>query len=191
MLLRIVSSTSKVLASVLVCAVVLTGCAAEADEAATGASADELNGRSAGRTLVSPSGLCLDVWQASTQDGAKTVIHTCNGGLNQRFSLKTVARSVEGEFEILDGNGKCLDVWEAKTTNGTSVRIRGCHGGANQRWKLRAADVTASGELTFLVVSVQSNKCLDVWLAKTESASDVAISDCHGGSNQQWRFGGR
>ncbi|MCU7826472.1 non-reducing end alpha-L-arabinofuranosidase family hydrolase [Kitasatospora sp. DSM 101779] len=116
------------------------------------------------------SGRCLDVQNASQNDGAALQIHDCSGGANQLWT------STSGNQLTVYGN-RCLDVPGHATTAGTRVQIWTCSGGANQQWK-----VNADGT----IVGVESGLCLDVTGAGTANGTAVEIWTCNGRSNQQW-----
>ncbi|MEV6872866.1 non-reducing end alpha-L-arabinofuranosidase family hydrolase [Amycolatopsis sp. NPDC051128] len=116
------------------------------------------------------SSRCLDVQNASQNDGALLQIYDCSGGTSQQWT------STDAGLLTVFG-GKCLDVPGSATTAGTRVQIWTCHGGANQQWR-----VNADGT----VVGVQSGLCLDVTGAGTANGTAVALWTCNGGSNQKW-----
>ena len=116
------------------------------------------------------SGRCLDVPNATQNDGTQLTIWDCNGGANQQWTA-TASNQL-----IVYGN-KCLDVPGHATTAGTRVQIWTCNGGTNQQWRLNA-DGT--------VVGVESGLCLDVTGAATANGTPVALWTCNGGSNQRW-----
>jgi len=72
-------------------------------------------------------GLCLDVADRNTSDGARVMAFTCNGGANQRW------RARGGEIRSVD-SGKCLDIENGRARPGTAVIMYRCNGGDNQRW---------------------------------------------------------
>ncbi|RZI58549.1 MAG: hypothetical protein EOP37_15460 [Rubrivivax sp.] len=73
------------------------------------------------------SGLCLDVANGNTSDGARVMAYECNGGANQRW------RTRGGEIRSVD-SGKCLDIESGRARPGTAVIMYRCNGGENQRW---------------------------------------------------------
>lgn len=73
------------------------------------------------------AGLCLDVADRNTADGARVMAFTCNGGANQRW------RARGGEIRSAD-SGKCLDIEGGRARPGTAVIMYRCNGGDNQRW---------------------------------------------------------
>lgn len=73
------------------------------------------------------SGLCLDVADRNTADGARVMAFTCNGGPNQRWRVRG------GEIRS-EESGKCLDIENGRTRPGTAVILYRCNGGDNQRW---------------------------------------------------------
>ncbi|MDH0864900.1 lectin [Mitsuaria sp. GD03876] len=73
------------------------------------------------------SGLCLDVADRNTSDGARVMAFNCNGGSNQRW------RTRGGEIRSVE-TGKCLDIENGRARPGTAVIMYRCNGGDNQRW---------------------------------------------------------
>ena len=73
------------------------------------------------------SGLCLDVANGNSSDGARVMAYECNGGANQRW------RTRGGEIRSAD-SGKCLDIENGRARPGTAVIMYRCNGGENQRW---------------------------------------------------------
>jgi endo-1,4-beta-xylanase len=119
------------------------------------------------------SNRCLDVPNASTQNGTQLQIYDCWSGSNQQWN-----HTSSGELTVYSGGSqRCLDAEGAGTSNGTRAIIWQCHGGANQRWNLNS-----NGTIT----NVQSGLCLDVSNYGTANGSQVHLWSCHGGANQRW-----
>jgi len=79
------------------------------------------------------TGLCLDVFQASSLDGATVVQFPCNGGANQQWSFTDVAG---GERVTARHSGKVLDVTAQVITDGTLLEQWSSNNGANQQFTL-------------------------------------------------------
>jgi serine/threonine protein kinase len=120
-------------------------------------------------TIVGAKDMCLDVDQASSASGTAAIIHSCNGGANQQWTV-----APDGTLRAL---GKCLDVIDANPANGTRVQIWDCHDGANQHWTAR------DGQL----VDSNSGRCLDIPNKDIVDGTQVQIWDCYGSPNQLWR----
>jgi len=116
------------------------------------------------------SGRCLDVPNASQNDGTLLQIWDCNGGTNQQWTQTSA-----NELRVY--GSKCLDVPGHATTAGTRVEIWTCNGGTNQQWRLNA-DGSVAG--------VESGLCLDVTGQGTANGTAVELWTCNGGSNQKW-----
>ncbi|WP_051393627.1 RICIN domain-containing protein [Glycomyces arizonensis] len=129
-------------------------------------------GTESGRLIGAGSGRCLDVPEASTQNGTQLAIWDCHGGVNQQWTYTDA-----GELRVY--GSKCLDAENNGTTDGTAAIIWDCHGGTNQQWTLNT-----DGTIT----SVQSGLCLDVEGYGTANGSPVHLWTCHGGTNQQWNL---
>ena len=115
------------------------------------------------------SNRCIDVPNATQNNGTRVQLYDCHGQTNQTWTYTS-------SKQLRVYSNKCLDANGAGTANGTAVIIWDCNGGANQQWNINA-NGTISG--------VQSGRCLDVW--GTGNGQQVQIYDCHGQTNQQWR----
>jgi len=118
------------------------------------------------RILGAQSGRCLDVPNASHNNGTRVQLYDCNGQTNQAWAL-TSSKQLQ-----VYGN-TCLDA--AGSGNGSAVQIYSCNGQSNQQW-----NVNSNGTIT----GVQSGRCLDVW--GTGNGQQVQIYDCNGQANQRF-----
>ncbi|BCB90743.1 RICIN domain-containing protein [Phytohabitans suffuscus] len=128
------------------------------------------------------SGKLLDVYNASTVDGADVVQWAANGQANQRWRVQDAGG---GYSTVVSANsGKCLDVYggSGATADGTRVTQWTCNGGTNQQWQLQDA-----GGGYVRLVARHSGKCLDVRDAATTDGAQVVQWTCGTGTNQQWR----
>jgi hypothetical protein len=125
--------------------------------------------------VSSASGRCLTVSGASTSNGARAVVWSCNGGANQHWTY-TAAR----ELRVYSGGSvKCLDVYQGQTAPGARVQIWSCSGNSNQQWTINGA-----GQ----VIGVQSSLCLDVTGGgASPNGTAVTIWTCRtNATNQTW-----
>ncbi|MBB4912808.1 ThuA domain-containing protein [Actinophytocola algeriensis] len=118
--------------------------------------------------IVGSSGKCVDVNGASTADGAKIQLWTCNSGTNQQWTR---------DGGTLRALGKCMTVAGGGTADGALVQSSACNGGAAQNWTPQAG-----GSL----VNPGSGKCLDANGAGSADGTQLIIWTCHGGANQRW-----
>jgi hypothetical protein len=128
------------------------------------------------------SGRLLDVFNASTSDGANVVQWTANGQANQRWQFRDASG---GHYAVVSVNsGRCLDVYGGTnaTADGTRVVQWACNGGTNQQWRIQ--DV---GGGYVQVVARHSNKCLDVLNSATTDGAQVVQWSCGNGTNQHWQ----
>ncbi|WP_182876836.1 polysaccharide deacetylase family protein [Microbispora sp. H10670] len=133
-------------------------------------SATPTSGGGSGPIKGVASGRCLDVPNASQNDGTQVQLYDCNGQSNQTWSS-----SSSGEIRVY--GSKCLDA--GGTGNGAVVQIYSCHGGDNQKWR-----VNGDGSIQ----GVQSNLCLDAAGAGTGNGTKLQLYSCHGGNNQKWTW---
>jgi microsomal dipeptidase-like Zn-dependent dipeptidase len=128
------------------------------------------------------AGRCLDVNGVTPRDGAKVTQWTCNGGSNQRFSL----RGVEGgRYELVAAvSDKCVEVEAGAVTPGTGVAQMPCTSAAHQRF-----DLVRNGN-TFALRASHSQLCLEVEDQARKDGAPVLQTICHGGAHQQWSIDG-
>ncbi|MFE9021383.1 glycoside hydrolase family 27 protein [Streptomyces sp. NPDC007808] len=116
------------------------------------------------------SGRCLDVDNAATAAGTKTLIWDCHTSANQLWTSWA-----GGEIRVY--GDKCLDASGQGTANGTPVVIWPCNGQNNQKWTMQA-----DGS----VRNVHAGLCLDVNGAGTANGTPVILWTCNGQNNQKW-----
>jgi len=119
-----------------------------------------------GRIVGGQSGRCVDVPNASHNNGTRVQLYDCNGQSNQAWTY-TSSRQLQ-----VYGN-MCLDA--AGTGNGAAVQIYSCNGQSNQQW-----NVNSNGTIS----GAQSGRCLDVW--GTGNGQQIQLYDCWGGANQRF-----
>jgi len=125
------------------------------------------------------SGKCLDVSGVSMDDGATVIQWTCNGGLNQRWTLQPAA---DGYYNVVAGHsGKMLDVSGVSTDDGARVIQWPSNGGQNQQWLPQAV---GGGYYTLTVR--HSGKALDISGVSTDDGAPAIQWTPNGGANQQW-----
>ncbi|GAA4601236.1 dienelactone hydrolase [Actinoplanes octamycinicus] len=118
------------------------------------------------RILAAQSGRCVDVPNATHNNGTRVQLYDCNGQANQQWT------STSSKQLTVYGN-VCLDA--AGSGNGAAVQIYSCNGQSNQQW-----NVNANGTIT----GVQSGRCLDVW--GTGNGQQIQLWDCNGQANQRF-----
>jgi poly(hydroxyalkanoate) depolymerase family esterase len=112
------------------------------------------------------SGRCIDVPNASRNNGTRVRLYDCNRQSNQAWTYTS-------NKQLRVYGDRCLDA--AGSGNGAAVQIYTCHGQTNQQWNINS-NGTISG--------VQSGRCLDVW--STANGAQVQLYDCHGQPNQRF-----
>ncbi|MCG5457424.1 PHB depolymerase family esterase [Micromonospora sp. PSH03] len=123
---------------------------------------------SASEIVGTQSGRCVDVPNASRNNGTRVQLYGCNKQTNQAWTYTTTKQlQVYGNM--------CLDA--AGTANGAAVQIYSCHSQTNQQW-----NVNSNGTIS----NVQSGRCLDAW--STTNGAQIQLYDCHGQTNQQFRL---
>jgi Ricin-type beta-trefoil lectin domain len=131
----------------------------------------------------------LDVLGGSTADGTQIIQHEFNDGrLNQQWEI---IRLHNDSYLIVNvQSSKALDVAYASQENGAQIVQYRVHGGANQQWILRhlQAGPTVGDTNRYVIVSMHSNKALDVAYASQENGAQIVQYQVHGGANQQWRI---
>jgi endo-1,4-beta-xylanase len=127
------------------------------------------------------SGEVLDVFGASTADGARVAQWTRNNGNNQQWQF---IDSGGGFYRLRSRNsGKVLDVSGFSTADSAPVVQWSDLNGTNQQWRL--AD---SGGGFVRLLNRNSGKALDVQGAATNDGANVVQFTDTGGNNQQWQL---
>ena len=125
------------------------------------------------------SGMCLDVGNNSTDDGAPLQQWTCHGGANQQWSLQL---SDDGSYlMVAASSGKAADVTDWSLSDGAPVQQWTVHGGGNQQWVLHPV-----GEGYYTITARHSGLALDVRDVSRAAGARVQQWALHGGENQQW-----
>jgi len=125
------------------------------------------------------SGKCLDVSGVSTDDGAAVIQWTCNGGLNQRWTLQAAA---DGYYNVVAGHsGKMLDVTGVSTDDGARVIQWSANGGQNQQWLLQPV-----GNGYYTLTARHSGKALDISGVSIDDGAPAIQWTPNEGQNQQW-----
>jgi hypothetical protein len=83
------------------------------------------------------SGKCLDIVEASREDGARVQEYGCHGGSNQSWRLVKSGSSIQIQSNM---HGKCLEVFGGFKTAGSKVTMWSCLGGDNQKWNFTEVD---------------------------------------------------
>jgi hypothetical protein len=126
------------------------------------------------------SGKLLDVFNASTADGANVVQWTANGQTNQQWRFDDLGG---GYFRVVSVNsGKCLDVNGSGTADGVRVVQWACHAGTNQQWRIQDL-----GTGYVQLIARHSGKCLDIQSAATTDGAQAIQWTCGAAANQQWQ----
>ncbi|MFB6517188.1 non-reducing end alpha-L-arabinofuranosidase family hydrolase [Streptomyces sp. NPDC056401] len=127
------------------------------------------------------SGKALDVYNLSTDDGARITQWTRN---DQNQQLWQFVDSGGGYYRIKSRHsGKVLDVSGRSTANGASIVQWADLNGSNQQWRL--AD---SSDGYVRLVARHSNKALEVQGGSTADNANIVQYDDWGGTNQQWQL---
>ncbi|MGW3566884.1 glycoside hydrolase family 27 protein [Streptomyces sp. NPDC000941] len=116
------------------------------------------------------SGRCVDVENASTAAGARTLIQDCHTAASQLWTTWS-----SGEVRVF--GDKCLDAYDQGTTNGTRVITWPCNGQDNQKWT-----VNSDGSIR----NAHAGLCLDVDQAGTAGGTPLVLWTCDGRAGQKW-----
>lgn len=115
---------------------------------------------------------CVDVTGSGTADGTQTILYTCTGNPNQRWTM--------GSDASVRSLGKCLTA--SGTTAGSPVTLSTCTGTPTQHW-------TAKPDGT--LVNSASALCLDVYGGGTADLTKLDTWTCgHLQANQVWSLPG-
>ena len=144
--------------------------------------AQELRGRTIhnGTIVNVGSRLCIEVAQASLQEGARLQQGECRSGQSE-WEVREL-----GNDEVAIQNrssGLVMDVQQSSAQDGATVQQWSWNQSSAQRWRL---DLSAAGR--YRIVNVGSGKCLDVEGRSNTAGAKISQYQCHGGENQAFRF---
>ncbi|WP_433175923.1 RICIN domain-containing protein [Actinoallomurus sp. CA-150999] len=126
--------------------------------------------------LIKPlaaGGLCLEVADANTGNGALVTLWPCRGTDNQRWTFDANGR-IKSK---LPGN-KCLDVRTGNGGNGAAIDLYDCNAANGQQWHV------AGNRL----VSGVNDHCLTVVAGNFAAGGAVVNWECVASDDQEWRL---
>jgi hypothetical protein len=134
-----------------------------------------------GKLIANHSDKCLEVFNASLDDGANVQQANCSNGTNQLWKLEHVD---DGYYRIrANHSGKCLEVFNASLDDGANVQQANYSNGTNQLWKLETV-----GNGTYKLIAKHSGKCLEVAANSTADGANVQQNEYWGRDNQLWKL---
>jgi hypothetical protein len=126
---------------------------------------------------------CLNAVGNSAADGAQFSQVTCNGAVDQKFTLDYVSSN---NYRIKDtATGKCLGVTNNATGDGSLLEQRTCGANNSQNFALNS-----KGNGTFEIKNIQSGKCVDMRGGGLTEGALSQIYSCHNGANQTFQMTG-
>ena len=137
------------------------------------------------------SQLCLDVPEASGEDGVELVQWDCADVPNQRFAFRPVEGVEDTFFVVSEASDKCLTVADSSLENGARVQQARCDDAENQQFALQPLDQG------FRLTALHSGKCLDISEVSLDAGAPLQQYSCHGDEkektmgNQTFLLGGK
>ncbi|MGW4164273.1 RICIN domain-containing protein [Streptomyces sp. NPDC004788] len=137
--------------------------------------------------FISPqhvSGMCLEVADWRTDNGAPVRQWPCTGGANQKWVrwYDDDPNTSTGVYWYKNLNsGKCLEIAGWGTYNGAPAQQWDCHYGANQQWTGDTGVIAPP--YTYL-----PGKCLEIADWRTDPGAPARLWDCTYQPNQRWTF---
>ena len=123
---------------------------------------------------------CVDVFQASADDGTPVVLWQCSGNANQSWQFTTGAEGLE----IVGLGGQCLLPGPVGESGFPEMEIGPC-GTTETTWS-----VNGSLGGIFKLIHESSGLCLDVLGSQTADGTPLIAFDCRDQVNQEWRLVG-
>jgi len=127
------------------------------------------------------SGLNMDVWNASTSNGANIAQGTANNANNQKFTFTHLG---DGLYKIIaNHSGQSMDVNNFNKANGANVEQYPYNGTTNQQFILVDA-----GSGFYKIVARHSGRIVEVSGASTAVGGNVQQWDDNGQTCGQWKL---
>jgi microsomal dipeptidase-like Zn-dependent dipeptidase len=129
------------------------------------------------------AGRCLNIKNASFEEGADVEQKTCDSGTSQLWQVRSLSSD---EVAISNVNSdKCLAIAKGTTSKGARAVQQNCGGRTNQTWNLKRVGNT------FQMMPSQSILCLEVANQSRKDGARIRLADCSGASNQLWNIDSR
>ncbi|MCX4779058.1 RICIN domain-containing protein [Streptomyces sp. NBC_01264] len=126
------------------------------------------------------SGMCLEVADWSTANGAAVRQWPCTGGANQKwYRAYKSGTPVDAYFYVNVNSGKCMEIGGWKTNNGAPANQWDCHYGLNQ---LFYGSVGLNMDFWY----ARQNMCLEIADWSTQAGAPARLWTCTGGANQRF-----
>jgi hypothetical protein len=127
------------------------------------------------------SGLNMDVWGASTANGANVAQGTVNTGNNQKFTFTHLG---DGLYKITaNHSGQSLDVNNFNKANGANVEQYPYNATVNQQFVL-----VSTGDGFYKIIARHSGKIVEVAGASTVNGANVQQWDNNNQTCGQWKL---
>ncbi|MFC6244852.1 RICIN domain-containing protein [Flavobacterium psychroterrae] len=127
------------------------------------------------------SGLNMDVWNASTANGANVAQGAVNTGANQKYTFTHLG---DGLYKIIaNHSGQSLDVNNFNKANGANVEQYPYNGTTNQQFVL-----VATGDGFYKIIARHSGKVVEVAGASTVNGANVQQWDNNNQTCGQWKL---
>jgi hypothetical protein len=127
------------------------------------------------------SNLNMDVWNASTANGANVAQGTINGANNQKFTFTHLG---DGLYKIIaNHSGQSLDINNFNKDNGANVEQYPYNATPNQQFIL-----VATGDGFYKIVARHSGKLIEVAGAGTSNGANVQQWQDNGQTCAQWKL---
>jgi glucosylceramidase len=127
------------------------------------------------------SGLFMDVWGASTADGANISQGNFNGNTNQQFAFTHLGNGLYQALAV--HSGKSIDISAISTDDGANVQQWTNFGSANQKFI-----VVPTGDGYYKLVASHSGKVVEVAGAGTANGDNIQQWTNNNQTCGQWKF---
>lgn len=129
---------------------------------------------------VKSSGQCMDVYGASAENGTRILQYTCDGRINQMWTLRPV-----GDYYrlVAEHSGKCLGIAARDVESGAQAIQWPCNDDdPSQQFAFESL-----GDESYLLKARHSGRCLAISDASTQTGANVVQTDCSPtAESQQW-----
>jgi len=129
------------------------------------------------------AGRCLDVKNASFDEGADVEQKTCGSVTSQLWQVRLL--SSDGVVISNVNSGKCLAIGKGAISKGARAVQQNCGGRTNETWNLKRVGNT------FHIIPSQSTLCLEVADQSRKDGARIRLVDCSNASNQLWTIDSR
>lgn len=119
------------------------------------------------------SNFCLNLHNASSNDGAVINLWSCNGETSQKWDIRS-----DGTIRSAMFPDKCLNLHNYENRDGSVINLWTCTGHPSQQWRVQSDQTIHQGAV--------ADKCLNLHFNALQDGAIVNLWTCNNHESQKW-----